>query len=144
MTFVTFNGKETGAEMCLAIVSGIVIRDAPVSYWPIFSPVPSNSPRSLCKSFLGPVPFSLVPKVVIWATSCWRQWIGCMTFFNSHLLRFIPYTVNCFLYTLEHCEPLDSERVKTPDKLSCSILMILVFDSNAAWLLILKKWPLGS
>lgn len=33
-----------------AIVSGIAIGDAPVSYWPIFSPVPSNSPISLCKS----------------------------------------------------------------------------------------------
>ena len=30
-----------------AIVSGIVTRDALVSYWPFF-PVPSNSPRSLC------------------------------------------------------------------------------------------------
>ena len=31
------NNKETGAEKCPAIVSGIVTGDAPVSYWPIFS-----------------------------------------------------------------------------------------------------------
>jgi len=34
--FATFwNDKETGAEMCPAIVSGIVTEDAPVSYWPM-------------------------------------------------------------------------------------------------------------
>ena len=33
-----------------AIVSGIAIGDALVSYWPIFSPVPTNSPISLCES----------------------------------------------------------------------------------------------
>ena len=38
-----------------AIVSGIVTEDALVSYWSIFSVVPSNSPRSLCKSQLDPV-----------------------------------------------------------------------------------------
>ena len=37
----------TGTEMRSAIVSGIVLGDLPVSYWPVFSPVPSNSPRSL-------------------------------------------------------------------------------------------------
>ena len=31
------NDKETGAEMCPAIASGIATGDAPVSYWPIFS-----------------------------------------------------------------------------------------------------------
>ena len=40
----------TGAKMRAAIVSGIATGDAPVSYWPIFSPVPSNHPRSLCES----------------------------------------------------------------------------------------------
>ena len=44
------NEKATGAEMRRAIVSGIVTGDAPVSYWPIFFRVPSNGPRSLCKS----------------------------------------------------------------------------------------------
>ena len=39
----------------IAIVSGMVTGDALVSYWPIFLPVPSNSPRSLCESELGPV-----------------------------------------------------------------------------------------
>ena len=38
-----------------AIVSGIVTGDAVVSYWSIFFPVPSNSPRSLCESQLSPV-----------------------------------------------------------------------------------------
>ena len=33
-----------------AIVSGIAIGDAPVSYWPIFSPFPSNSPINLRES----------------------------------------------------------------------------------------------
>ena len=28
--------KGTGAEMCRAIVSGMVTGDAPVSYWPFF------------------------------------------------------------------------------------------------------------
>ena len=40
----------TGAEMRPAMVSGIVTGDAPVSYWPIFSPVPRERPRSLCES----------------------------------------------------------------------------------------------
>ena len=31
---------ETGAEIRVAIVSGIVTRDAPVSYWPIFFHAP--------------------------------------------------------------------------------------------------------
>ena len=43
------NGKGTGAEMRPAIVSGIVTENAPVSYWPIIFPVPSNSLRSLCE-----------------------------------------------------------------------------------------------
>ena len=43
------NEKGTGTEMRPAIVSGLVTGDAPISYWPIFYPVPSNSPRSLCK-----------------------------------------------------------------------------------------------
>ena len=33
-----------------AVDSGIAIGDLPVSYWPIFSPVSSNSPRSLCET----------------------------------------------------------------------------------------------
>ena len=41
--------KGAGAEMRPAIVSGIVIEDLPVSYWSVFSPVPSDSPRSLCE-----------------------------------------------------------------------------------------------
>ena len=49
------NKVGTGAEMCPAIVSGIVTGDVPGSYWPIFFlPVRRNSPRSLCGSQLGP------------------------------------------------------------------------------------------
>ena len=43
-------GERHGAEMCPAIASGIVTGDAPVSYCPILSLVPSNSPRPLRKS----------------------------------------------------------------------------------------------
>ena len=49
------NENGNGAEMRPAIVSGIVTGDAPVSYWPIFLPVPGNCPTSLCKSELDPV-----------------------------------------------------------------------------------------
>ena len=43
------------------IASGIVARDASVSYWPIFVlPVPNNSPRSLYETKLGTVPFSVL------------------------------------------------------------------------------------
>ena len=34
------NKKRTEAETHPAVISGIVTGDAPVSYWPIFSPVP--------------------------------------------------------------------------------------------------------
>ena len=58
-------GKGTGAEMRPAMVSGIVSGDALVSYWPIFFPVPSNSPRSLCEKFTRPsLPY--VSKVANW------------------------------------------------------------------------------
>ena len=43
------NEKRTGTEMRPAIVSGST-GDAPVNYWLIFYPVPSNGPRSLCES----------------------------------------------------------------------------------------------
>ena len=41
------NERATGAEMLPASVSGIVTRNAHVSYWLFFFPVPSNSPGSL-------------------------------------------------------------------------------------------------
>ena len=44
--------EEAGAEMRPAVVSGIVTRDAPVSYCSSFFPVPSNNPRSLYKTQL--------------------------------------------------------------------------------------------
>ena len=52
-----------------AIVSGIVTGDVLVSYWRIFISCPaSNSPRSQCKSYLGPVSFSVL---------YWRIIPGC-------------------------------------------------------------------
>ena len=39
----TVEKRAPGAEMRAAIVSGMVTRDAPVSYGPIFFHVPSNS-----------------------------------------------------------------------------------------------------
>ena len=36
------------AELIFPKTSGIVTSDVSVIYWPIFVPVPSNSPRSLC------------------------------------------------------------------------------------------------
>ena len=48
--------------MLPAIVSGIVTGDAPVSYRPIFFPVPSNTPRSLWERQLGPVFFAFRKK----------------------------------------------------------------------------------
>ena len=49
-------------ELTFAKTSGIFTGDSPVSYWPIFSPVPINIPRSLCDSQLGPFPFSLLKR----------------------------------------------------------------------------------
>ena len=46
----TVEKRAPGAEMRAAIVPGMVTRDAPVSYWPIFFLVLSKSSRSLCKS----------------------------------------------------------------------------------------------
>ena len=45
-----YKREGNGAEMCPAIVSGIVTGDAPVSYWPIFSPILANSSRGLCEN----------------------------------------------------------------------------------------------
>ena len=49
-------------ELTFAKTSGIFTGDSPVSYWPIFSPIPRSIPRSLCDSQLGPVPFSLLKR----------------------------------------------------------------------------------
>ena len=48
--------NETGAETQPAVSSG----NAPVNYWSIFPPVPSNSPRSLCESQLDPISLSFL------------------------------------------------------------------------------------
>lgn len=53
------NEKGGEAEMCLAMVSGIAIGEAPVSYWPI-SPLPRDSPRSLRESLLSPASVSFL------------------------------------------------------------------------------------
>ena len=46
--------NETGAEKQPAVGSG----NAPVSWWSIFPPVPTNNPRSLCESQLDPISLS--------------------------------------------------------------------------------------
>ena len=46
-------GTGIGGEMCLATVPGIVTGLVSISYWPVFSPVPSNSPRSLLVSIVA-------------------------------------------------------------------------------------------
>ena len=48
------NEKVTGAEMCPAIVSGIVTANTKVSNWSVFVPGSSNSPRSLCEKITRP------------------------------------------------------------------------------------------
>ena len=48
------NEKLTGAEMCPAIVSGIVTGNTKVSHWSVFVPGSSNSPRSLCEKITLP------------------------------------------------------------------------------------------
>lgn len=42
--------KDTGADLRPAVVSGIITGDAPVNYWPIFSPVLCKGARILCES----------------------------------------------------------------------------------------------
>ena len=75
--------KGPGAEISDAIVSGIVTGDAPVSYWPIFFRVPSNSPRRLCESKLDPVYFSFLNCRICWtyqtsAQTAWHDlWTQC-------------------------------------------------------------------
>ena len=44
------NEKVIGTEMLPAIILSIVTGDALVSYWPIFFPVSSNSPKRLSES----------------------------------------------------------------------------------------------
>ena len=50
-----------------AIVSGVVTGHAPFSYWPILFLVPSNNPRSLCESELGPVSLSILKLRIGWS-----------------------------------------------------------------------------
>ena len=56
------NDKRTGAEMRRAIVSWTVSTgDAPVSYWPIFFPLPTNNRRKLRESYFCVVLSKLRP-----------------------------------------------------------------------------------
>ena len=67
--------KGTRAEKCPAIASGIVTGEASVDYWPIFFPVPRNSPRSLCESQLDPVFFYfLKQREGNWSRNVSRDW----------------------------------------------------------------------
>ena len=59
------NEQETGAEMCQpTIVSGIVTRDAPVSYWPILSVSPVTDPGVLANCNLAKFPLCFCTKSV--------------------------------------------------------------------------------
>ena len=62
-----------------AIVSGIVTGHAQVSYWPILFLVPSNNPRSLCESELGPVSLSILKLRKDWSRC--REENGAQLFF---------------------------------------------------------------
>ena len=57
--FCSKSGEGTGAEMCPAMVSGVVTEDALVIYWPFFRDH-SNGPRSLCESLRSLVFLSLL------------------------------------------------------------------------------------
>ena len=48
------NDKGTGAEMHPAIVSGIVTRDAPVSYWSVFSILLVTVPEAFAEKVTPP------------------------------------------------------------------------------------------
>ena len=48
-----WNGKGTGAKMCPVIICRIITGDAPISCWPIFLSLPSNSPRSQFKRWIA-------------------------------------------------------------------------------------------
>ena len=56
--------KGSGAEMRPAIASGLVTGDASISYWPIFSPFLSYTPRGLCESKLDRPNFLLMSKML--------------------------------------------------------------------------------
>lgn len=76
------------AELIFTKTSGIVTSDVSVIYWPIFVPVPSYSPRSLCdrKSYLGPVSLSFLRWRMTW------RWGRPTIFlsFDKHLPLFKP------------------------------------------------------
>ena len=44
-----FRNEKEWVELAFAKTSGIVTRDVPFSYWPIFFSVSSYNPRSLCE-----------------------------------------------------------------------------------------------
>ena len=68
------NEQETGAEMCQpAIVSGIVTRDAPVSYWPILSVSPVTDPGVLANCNLAKFPLGKCGGVYVSVRSPWKK-----------------------------------------------------------------------
>ena len=74
-----------------AVVSGIVTGHAPVSYWPSIFLDPSNNPRSLCESELGPVSLSILKLRI--------GWRGCSEENGAQLL-FPSCQTNCKLRRL--------------------------------------------
>ena len=72
-----------------AFVSGIVTGERPVNYWPTFSPVPSNGPRSLCKRWLVLFPLT----VLTWRTVAWLPFIYFLKcqYSARQILKFAKY-----------------------------------------------------
>ena len=73
-----------------AIVSGIVIGDAPVSYWPIFFPCLKNSPTTLCLKLASPSLFLFLTWRIFFCTLCGRHLL-----FNLPVFQKVPkYTLS--------------------------------------------------
>ena len=92
--------------MLPAVASGIVTGDAPVSYWPIFFPVSSNTPRSLCESQLGPVFFPFLKKHfnvanTIWGVFTWGHQIQTkkLSILVSFYFHEVLQHLKTFIYT---------------------------------------------
>ena len=78
------NRKKTGAEMHLAIVSGIVTGGVPFSYWLIFFLVPCSNPRSLCENEFVPVTLSFLKwRILKERTELENQGMSCFFWLKS-------------------------------------------------------------
>ena len=83
--FTTLESEGNWCWNVPAIVSGIVTKDVPLSYWSIFSPVPSNSPISLCEIWLGPVSFSRLKCQIVFVSG--RHYTTSIYSLNFHCVK---------------------------------------------------------